>query len=76
MPVRFPEMSETFLNLHFVVRHVSRKDSVFPMDQALGKAYNKPAKSSATITGFIRRKEIVCKWNLIKDDKEKSISLN
>ena len=64
-------MSGAFLNLDFVVRHVSRKDNAFPMDQALGKAYNKPAKSSASITGFTRRKEIVCKWNLIKDDKEK-----
>ena len=61
LPVRFPEMSETFLNLDFAVRHVSRKNNAFPMDQALGKAYNKPAKSSANITGFTRRKEIVCK---------------
>ena len=41
------------------------------MDQALEKAYNKPAKSSASIIGFTRRKEAVCKWNLIKHEKAK-----
>ena len=55
----------------FVVRHTSRKGSAVPMDQALEKAYNKPAKSSAGIIGFTRRKEAVCKWNLIKHEKEK-----
>ena len=38
------------------------------LDQAQEKAYNKPAKSSA---GFTRRKELVCKWNLIKHEKAK-----
>ena len=53
------------------MRHTSRKGSAVPMDQALEKAYNKPAKSSAGIIGFTRRKEAVCKWNLIKHEKEK-----
>ena len=35
------------------------------------KTYNKPAKSSAGIIGFTRRKEAVCKWNLIKHEKAK-----
>ena len=41
------------------------------MDQALEKEYNKPAKSSSGIIGFTRRKEAVCKWNLIKHEKAK-----
>ena len=53
------------------MRHSSRKGSAVPMDQALEKAYNKPTKSSAGIIGFTRRKETVCKWNLIKHEKAK-----
>ena len=43
------------------MRHSSRKDSAIRMDQALEKAYSKPAKSFAGIIGFARRKEAVCK---------------
>ena len=64
-------MYQSFLNEDFVVRHSSRKGSTVPMNQALEKAYNKPAKSSAVIAGFIRRKEAVCKRNLIKHEKAK-----
>ena len=53
------------------MRHSSRKGSAVPMDQALEKAYNKPTKSSAGIIGFTRRKETICKWNLIKHEKAK-----
>ena len=53
------------------MRHSSRKCSAVSMDQALEKAYNKPAKLSAGIIGFTRRKEAVCKWNLIKHEKAK-----
>ena len=35
------------------------------------KAYNKPAKSSAGIIGFTRRKEAFCKWNFIKHETAK-----
>ena len=41
------------------------------MEQALEKAYNKPANSSAGIIGFTWRKEAVFKWNLIKHEKAK-----
>ena len=71
LPERFPKMHNSFLKGDFVVRHTSRKGSAVPMDQALEKAYNKPAKSSAGIIGFTRRKEAVCKWNLIKHEKGK-----
>ena len=71
LPKRFPKMYQSFLNRDFVVRHFSRKCSAVPMDQALKKAYNKPAKSSAGITGFTRRKETVCRCNLIKHEKAK-----
>ena len=40
------------------------------MDQALEKAYSKPAKSFAGIICFTR-KEPVCKWNLTKYEKAK-----
>ena len=45
------------------------------MDQALEKQYNKPAKSSFGIIGYTRRKEAVCKWNLIKHKKSQYTSL-
>ena len=53
------------------MRHSSRKGSAVPIDQALEKAYSKPAKSSVGIIGFTRRKEAICKWNLIKHEKAK-----
>ena len=62
-------MYQSFLNRDFAVRHSSRKGSAVPMDHALEKAYNKPAKSSAGIIGFTRRKEAACKWNLKKHEK-------
>ena len=39
------------------------------MDQALDKAYNKPAKSSAGISDFTQRKEAIFKWNFTKHKK-------
>ena len=41
----------------FVVRHSKRKASAVPMDQALEKASNKPAKSNSEIVGISRRKD-------------------
>ena len=63
LPKPFPKVYKSFLNGDFVVRHSSRNSSAVLMDQALEKAYNKPVKSSASISGFTRRKETVCKWN-------------
>ena len=57
--------------MEVLLRDTYREGSAVPMDQALVKAYNKPAKSSAGIIGFTRRKEAVCKWNLIKHEKAK-----
>ena len=59
-------MYDAFVNGDFVVRHTLSKGSAVPMDQALEKAYNKPAKAAGRIIGVTRRKEAVCKWNLIK----------
>ena len=39
------------------------------MDQALEKQYNKPVKGQSGIIGITRRKEAVCKWNIIKHEK-------
>ena len=67
----FPGIYAQFLKGDFVVRHTSRNGSAVPIDQALEKEYNKPAKSQAGIIGFTRRKEAVCKWNIIKHEKAK-----
>ena len=65
----FSEMYESFLN----GRNSSRKGSANPVDQAMEKCYSKPAKSSASIIGFTRRKESVCEWNLIKHKKASNL---
>ena len=41
------------------------------MNQALEKAYNKPAKGQGGIIGFTRRKEAVAQFNLIRHEKAK-----
>ena len=71
LPERFPDMHAAFMNGDFVLRHSLRKGSAVPMDQALEKEYNEPAKSSSGIIGFTRRKEAVCKWNLVKHERAK-----
>ena len=43
LPGRFPKMHRSFLQGDFVVKHTSRNGSAVPIDQALEKAYNKPA---------------------------------
>ena len=40
----------------FVVRCAKRKASAFPMDQALEKAYKKPAKGSIRVADISSRK--------------------
>ena len=71
LPKKFPNMYAAFMNGDFVVRHSFRKGSAVPIDQALEKEYNKPAKSPSGIIGVTRRKEAVYKWNLIKHEKAK-----
>ena len=65
LPKQFPEMYAAFVNGDFVVMHSLREGSAVPKDQALEKEYNKPAKCQSGIIGITRRKEAVCKWNLI-----------
>ena len=67
----FPGIYAQFLKEDFAVRHSSRNGSAVPTDQALEKEYNKSSKSQACIIGFTRRKEAVCKWNIIKHEKAK-----
>lgn len=71
LPTKFPDIYSEFVKGNFVVMHSMKKSSALPMDQALEKEYNKPAKSQSGIIGFTRRKEAVCKWNLIKHEKAK-----
>ena len=54
-----------------VVRHNKKKASAIPMDQALEKAYDKPAKSNSRIVGISRRKDALCQWNIIKHENAK-----
>jgi len=69
LPVKFPEMHDCFVKGGFVVKHTRRSGSAVPMEQALEKTYNKPAKGQSGIIGFSRRKDAVCKWNIIKHEK-------
>ena len=46
-----------------------RKGSGIPMDQALEKQCNKSSKGPSEVIGFSRRKETMCKWNIIKHEK-------
>ena len=71
LPSKFPKLYEGFMNGDFVVRHSKRNGSAVPVDQALEKEYNKPAKSQSGIIGITRRKGAVCKWKLIKHEKAK-----
>ena len=57
LPLKFPEMYDCFMKGGFVVKHTKRSGSAVPMDQeALEKAYNKPAKGQSGIIGFSHRK--------------------
>ena len=69
MKCKFPELWDQFSEGKFVFHQTKRKGSGIPMDQALEKQYNKPAKGPSGIIGFTRRKEAVCKWNIIKHEK-------
>ena len=62
------------MNGEFVVSQSNRRGSNLPMDQALEKQYNKPAKGQSGIIGFSRRKEAVCKWNIVKHEKSQYTS--
>ena len=53
----------------FTVKLSKRKCSAIPVDQALEKEYNKTAKGKGGIIGFTREKEVVAKWNIIKQEK-------
>jgi hypothetical protein len=65
----FPAIHASFIKGGFVVKHTLRRGSGVPMDQALEKEYNKPAKGKGGIIGITRQKETVAKWNIIKHEK-------
>ena len=65
----FPSIYSSFITGGFVVKQTSRSGSAVPMDQDLEKAYNKPAKGPSGIIGVSRKKETVCKWNIIMHEK-------
>ena len=67
----FPAIYASFSQGGFVVRHTLKCGSGVPMDQALEKEYNKPAKGQGGIIGISRRKEAVAQWNITKHDKAK-----
>ena len=47
-----PKLFEPFNQGDFVLNHTSRRGSSVPLDQALEKAYNKPAKGPGGIIGL------------------------
>ena len=49
---KFPRIYESFVESRFVVRQTAKCGSAVPMDQALEKEYNKPAKGQGGIIGF------------------------
>ena len=60
LPQNFPIIYTSFAEGGFVVKHTNRCGSSVPMDQALEKAYNKPAKDQAGIIELhIERKQFV-----------------
>lgn len=75
LQTNYPLIYQSFLQGEFVVKLSQRKASAVPMDQALESKYNKPAKSSSGIIGITRKKEAVCKWNLVKHEKSNYTSL-
>ena len=66
---KFPTIYNEFVKGNFVVNFTSRKGSSVPMDQALEKSYNKPAKGKSGIIGITRRKEAVAQYDIIKHEK-------
>lgn len=71
---QFSDTQARFINCAFFISHSLRKGSVAPMDQALQKTCNKPAKSYFGIFDFKQGKESFSKWNLIKHQKTKYIN--
>ena len=67
----YPKLFEAFNQGDFVVNHTSRRGSSVLVDQALEKAYSKPAKGPGGVIALTRKKESVTKWNLIKHEKMK-----
>ena len=61
LKTNFPILHEAFNRGDFVVHHTERKGSRVPMDQALEKEYNKPAKGPGGVIGITRKKERVAK---------------
>ena len=72
---KYPLIYESFMQGGFVAKLTQRKGSAIPMDQALESKYNKPAESSSGVIGMTRRKEAVCKWNLVKHEKSRYTGL-
>ena len=57
LKTKFPLLWDSFEKGDFVVHHTKRKGSGVPIDQALEKEYNKPAKGAGGVIGFTREKE-------------------
>ena len=67
----FPAIYASFSQGGFVVSHTLKCGSGVPMDQALEKEYDKPAKGQGGIIGISKRKEAVAQWNITKHEKAK-----
>ena len=67
---RFHDVCAIFYG-RITVKHTKKSAGTLPYDQALEKAYNKPAKGPSGVIGITKRKEAVLKWNILKHMKMK-----
>ena len=59
LPKGFPKMYQSVLNGDFVVRHSSKKGSAVPIDQALERAYNKPANHLLVLLALSKQRRLL-----------------
>ena len=69
---KFPMLYESFNNGGFCCyTNLTKREWHSNGSSIRKKQYNKPAKSQLGVIGFPRRKEAVCKWNIIKHEKSR-----
>ena len=58
----FPDLYKWFMDGDFTIKFSQHKSSAAPVDQVLGKEYNKNATVKGSVT-VLRKKELVARWN-------------
>ena len=70
LPKHFPEMHQSFLNGGLVKRHLQGRQCC-SNGSGFGKSLQQTSKIICWYYWLYRRKEAVCKWDLIKHEKAK-----